>query len=161
MTNLSRINLRLPPALRAAASKAAAEKGLSFQSYIENLLERELLGENNTQGFTNLEYEGQLLRWLEQTADDYAREGNWDEHVTLAIFERMQVEVPDLYDAAIASGQRQRINQEIGIRVRRRLGAVPKTRNGRRILARVPAKSPAPIRAYTLLQRPHRGDADA
>jgi hypothetical protein len=97
--------------------------------------------------------ERELLEVAEKLAREEARGGDWNEHLTLAVFRRIEAEHPALYEQAAGSQQSQ-LNRRIGRRIKEGVGATVKLDHGKPAVVHAPRSSQGLIRRYTLLTKP-------
>lgn len=98
--------------------------------------------------------ERELLQVAEELAREAARSKDWDEHLTLAVFKRIEAEHLPLYERASAGDQQSQINRRLGRRIKEAVGATVRIENGKPAVVHAPRSSQRLIRRYTLLAKP-------
>jgi hypothetical protein len=96
--------------------------------------------------------ERELILIAEDLAREEASRPDWNEHLALAVFERIRTEHLDLYRAATAGNHRDSVNRRIGRHIKAAVGAEVRTESP--TTAKVPRSSPALISRYSLLEAP-------
>lgn len=135
-------------------NQLAAAEGVSPSLKAKQMLEALLAQAEVTAGSPAVA-ERELLRRVTQIVSLYRDRDDWDEHVTLNVFQRIRAEMPELYAHAIAGGAKTRINREIGRLVRATLGAdIDFDAKDLVRACQLPRGAGELIRSYTLLYRP-------
>jgi hypothetical protein len=148
--------LSLRPVYQDALKRFAAELGVTESDAAARLVEQGLepfleLGV----GLDQAKAERQLIDLAASLAkQEVARSPDWNERLTLAVFERIRNEHRPLYDLAISSGRRDAVNRRIARQIKAATGAQVKKRKGRPVALKVPRGADALIGDYTLLLPP-------
>lgn len=96
--------------------------------------------------------ERELLKIAENLAREES-EGNWSEHLTLSVFNRIEAEHLRLYERA-AGAQYGQLNRRIGRRIKEAVGATVKLdEQDKPVVVHAPRSSRGLIRRYTLLTK--------
>lgn len=97
--------------------------------------------------------ERELLEVAERIAREEAGADPWNEHLTLAVFKRIEAEYLPLYQEA-AGSQHSQLNRRIGRRIKEAVGAtVQVDHHNRPVVVHAPRSSQGLIRRYTLLAK--------
>ena len=131
----------------------AAARGQTVQAVARELLEQALLA--HAPALTGQpDAERQLLERVRQIALEHRVRDDWKEDVTRTVFAELMESAGPLYHTAVTAENANRVHREIGSLIRKVLGAVTRTIDGRLQYAAVPRGSAVPIKTYTLLFRP-------
>lgn len=108
--------------------------------------------------------ESKLMDYVDGIIKELHRSGEWDEHVTAAVFERIAELHFDLYSEAVGGdpfdfggAEKTRINKRIGARIRRLLDADLVMSKGTRVKAQPSRRKLSLITSYTLLRPSKKG----
>lgn len=93
-----------------------------------------------------------LYRWLAPHLDRLRDAGGWSESVTIDIFEMIEKEAAELYEAAVDSLGQRVVNQSLGRFIRIRLDAELVQRGGRPLVARAPRGRTRLLASFTHLK---------
>lgn len=131
----------------------ATARGQSVQVVARALLEQALSAQ--APALTGQpDAERRLLECVQKIALGHRMRDDWKEDITLTVFEELLEVAGPLYRAAVTAENANRLHREIGRMIRKTLGAVTRTIDGRLRYAAVPRGSTVPIKTYTLLFRP-------
>lgn len=150
------IQLNLRPAFRKALRRWADEKGLTEAEAAARLVEQGLEqflepGPDADQARA----ERQLLDLAAELArDEVAKADEWNERLTLTVFERIRHNHRALYDRATEGAQRDAVNPRVARQIKTAVGAQVKMRGSRPATQKAPRASGALISDYTLLLAP-------
>lgn len=136
-------------ALRRHAGEAGLREAEAAARLLENALEP-YLADAGAAAQVNAERE--LILIAEDIAREEASRPLWNEHLALAVFERIRAEHLDLYRAATTGGHRDSVNRRVGRHIKSAVGA--KVRRIDPVTAKVPRSLPALISRYSLLEDP-------
>lgn len=143
----------LRPAFQEALKRRADELGVTEADAAARLVEQGLQpylegGADADQALA----ERQLLDLAATLAkDEVGKAGEWNERLTLAVFERIRQQHRGLYDLATANGHRDAVNPRVARQIKNAVGAEVKKRNGKPVTLKAPRSSDALISNYTLL----------
>jgi hypothetical protein len=150
------IQLNLRPVYREALRKWAEASGLTEADAAARLVEQGL--EQHLEPGADVDRaraERQLLDLAATLArEEVANSADWNERLTLTVFERIRHEHRELYDRAIAGGLRDAVNPRIARQIKTAVGARVKMRGKRPATRKAPRGSAALISDYTLLLEP-------
>jgi hypothetical protein len=156
---LSKLTAPIPVFLRRpyleALRRRADERGLREAEAAARLLEDALepyLHDAEVADQVNAERE--LILIAEDLAREEASRPDWNEHLALAVFERIRAEHLDLYRAATSGDHRDGVNRRIGRHIKTAVGAEVRTIDKKAVTAKVPRSLPALISRYSLLEEP-------
>jgi hypothetical protein len=100
---------------------------------VEMIVREHVMGDAdliNAERRIQVQAEAELMAFVETTVGGYQQAGNWDEHVTGHVFERIRDEKIETYTRAVGCDpftfghqEKARINKRIGARTKRLLGA--------------------------------------
>jgi hypothetical protein len=150
------IQLNLRPVFRAALRRWAEESGLTEAEAAARLVEQGL--EQHLEPGPDVDQaraERQLLDLAATLArEEAAKAPEWNERLTLIVFERIRHEHRALYEKAIEGGQRDAVNPRVARQIKTAVRARVKMRGKRAATLKVPRRSGALISDYTLLLKP-------
>lgn len=141
----------LRPAYRRALEARAKDLRMTESEAAAHLLSgalEPLLGSDPSDSQARAERE--LMALVEHLVSAELARG-WNEHLTAAVFRVLEAKHLDLYQAATAAGERNRVNRLIGSRVKAAAAADVKSEHGKPVIGQLPRSSGALIRRYTLL----------
>ncbi|WP_267381296.1 MULTISPECIES: hypothetical protein [unclassified Sphingomonas] len=133
----------------------AAAAGLTPTSYAKQLLEG-LLSSKPAATAAQADAERYLMQWVHRIASEYRVTGQWQPDITLTIFERIRLEIPERHAAAVIHGRRTTVHRAIGSEIRRALGAVTHVVDGKLDTGHVPRGQGYLIASYTCLYPPEK-----
>jgi hypothetical protein len=150
------IQLNLRPVFREALRRWAEEHGLTEAEAAARLVEQgleECLEPGD--GVDQARAERQLLDLAAALArEEVAKAPEWNERLTLTVFERIRHEHRPLYDRAVAGGLRDVVNPRVARQIKTAVGARVKKRGTRPVTLKAPRRSNALISDYTQLLPP-------
>jgi hypothetical protein len=150
------IQLNLRPVFRAALRRWADETGVTEAEAAARLVEQGL--EQHLDPSPDVDQARAERRLLDLAArlarEEVANAPEWNEKLTLAVFERIRHEHRALYDEAIEGGQRDAVNPRVARQIKTAVGARVKMRGKRPATSKAPRRSGALISDYTLLLEP-------
>lgn len=150
------IQLSLKPVFQEALRLRADELGLSEAEAAASLIEIGLAGYLRAGPDTDqARAERNLLELAARLArDEVENSADWNERLTLAVFERICRDHRPLYDQAISNGRGDVVNPRVARQIKTSVGAIVKKRNGRSITLKTPRGANTLISNYTLLLPP-------
>ena len=156
---MSKLTAPIPVFLRGpyveALRRLANERGLRDPEAAARLLEDALEPYLHDAGAADqVSAERELILIAEDLAREEASRPDWNEHLALAVFERIRAEHLDLYRRATTGNQRDSVNRRIGRHIKTAVGAEVKTIDKKPVTAKVPRSLPALISRYSLLEKP-------
>jgi hypothetical protein len=149
--------LFLRPVFQEALRRRADELGVTESDAAARLVEQALapLLKDGTEADQALA-ERQLLDLAGSLAkEEVERTAEWNERLTLSVFERIRHEHRPLYDLATANGHRDAVNPRVARQIKNAVGAEVKKRDGKPVTLKAPRGSGALISNYTLLLPPN------
>lgn len=138
-------------ALRRRADEVGLREAEAAARLLEDALEPYL---HDTGAAAQMTAERELIAIAEALAREEASRLGWNEHLALAVFERIRAEHLDLYRAATIGNHRDSVNRRIGRHIKTAVGAQVRTVDKKPVTAKVPRRSPALISRYSLLEDP-------
>jgi hypothetical protein len=150
------IFLFLRPVFQEALKRRADELGVTEADAAARLVEHGL--EPFLKGGADADQalaERQLLDLAGTLAkQEVEKSAEWNERLTLAVFERIRHEHRPLYDLATANGHRDAVNPRVARQIKNAVGAQVKKRDRKPVTLKAPRGSGALISNYTLLLPP-------
>jgi hypothetical protein len=145
--------LFLRPAFQDALKRQAEALGVTESDAAARLVEQGLQpflkgGADADQALAErklLDVAGALAR------EEVEKAAEWNERLTLQVFERIRCEHRSLYDLATANGHRDSVNPRIARQIKNSVGAEVKKRDGKPVTLKAPRGSDALISNYSLL----------
>lgn len=102
---------------------------------------------------TQAKAEREILAIASEVAKQEAGHPEWNEHLTLEVFRRIETEHLALYEAAGAGGNQRALNRRLGRRIKEAARADAKMARDKAVVRNAPRGSQGLIRLYTLLTR--------
>lgn len=150
------IQLSLKPVFQEALKRRAGELGLTEAKAAASLIERGLApfllpGPEMDQARA----ERELLALASSLAREEVESApEWNERLTLAVFERIRLEHRLLYEQALGGGNREAVNPRVARQIKTSVGARVKKRDGRPVTLKAPRGTATLVGNYTLLLPP-------
>lgn len=150
------IQLSLKPVFQEALKRRADQLGLTEAEAGASLIEQGLApflrpGPEMDQARA----ERELLELASSLArEEVKKSREWNERLTLAVFERIRLEHGPLYEQVLSGGTRDAVNPRVARQVKTSVGARVKKRDGRPVTLKAPRGADALIGNYTLLLPP-------
>lgn len=144
----------LRPAYLEALARRAQALDMTMAEAAAHLLTVELQDSLDEGDRSRTAAELEVIAAAEQVAREIARTKPWDPHLTLKVFETIEREYSELYRRAIAGGSQRDLNRRLGRRIKEATNAVPRTANGKPVVADAPRRRSGLISRYTLLDPP-------
>ena len=150
----------LAPRLYRALEIRAAKAGMYLPDAAEAILRDGLIADLEPSVRRQVQAESKLMGFVDCVVAGLHSSGDWDEHVTAAVFERIAEQQLGLYGEAVgdddpfhAGGtEKTRINKRIGARIKRLLDADVVMSKGARVKAQPSRRKSSLITSYTLLR---------
>lgn len=155
------VTVRLAPDVFEGLTVFADREELELPDAVEVIVRDKVKHYLKAAAQRRIDAESELMEFVRDVIRDLRRTGNWNEHVTGALFKRIKAERLDVYADAVGGNafsvrnhEKSRINRKIGARVKQLLKAEVKIEGGQRQKGQPSRAENALVLSYSLLRRP-------
>lgn len=150
---VSSVIISLRPRYREALRTYAAGRHMGEAEAAAELLATALEPHLSSSQMSQSQAERKLMSIASTMALAEAARADWNEHLTLEVFRKLEAEHLTLYRLAAGDGDHSALNRRLGRRIKESAGAEVKKERGRAVSKHAPAGSQNLIKLYSVLVR--------